>query len=347
VTEPDRLSTLSERVVAVTGRTLTREQLVTLVGRAFEHDLDLDDDGQLRGLVGGLLAADATAATPAGHDEAPPISYAQPQPSYVQQPYPVHYPNAMPTPGPMRYPMPPPRPPTPPMRHPAGFIVAGILVAAAAVGIVATAPAFAVRMTHAHHASADMAGFSVAWLAIGLAFVLIAVAARPAGKGLVGRAVVAALATLPPAVVPWVGLNLTRTHDAQVVFLLLAMAAALTWSIAVIVFGGGARPSFRLFGTITGIGAGITSLGLALLYGLLAAQMVMGLSRSLVRHLGAPLLGVWLVSMVLLLLLGIAISVGRVPVVAITPAPGPPTVDTNSDGVPTDTASDPEPAADP
>ena len=130
MTEPDRLSTLSERVVAVTGRTLTREQLVTLVGRAFEHDLDLDDDGQLRGLVGGLLAADATAATPAGHDEAPPISYAQPQPSYVQQPYPVHYPNAMPTPGPMRYPMPPPRPPTPPMRHPAGFIVAGIQVAA-------------------------------------------------------------------------------------------------------------------------------------------------------------------------------------------------------------------------
>ena len=104
---------------------------------------------------------------------------------------------------------------------------------------------------------------------------------------------------------------------------------------------------FALFYLAAGIGAGITSLGLALLYGLLAAQMVMGLSRSLVRHLGAPLLGVWLVSMVLLLLLGIAISVGRVPVVAITPAPGPPTVDTNSDGVPTDTASDPEPAADP
>ena len=35
----------------------------------------------------------------------------------------------------------------------------------------------------------------------------------------------------------------------------------------------------------TGTGAGITSLGLTLLYGLFAAQMVMGLSRSLVRHL--------------------------------------------------------------
>ena len=47
----------NERVVAVTGRTLTREQLVTLVGRAFEHDLDLDDDGQLRGLVVTLAEA--------------------------------------------------------------------------------------------------------------------------------------------------------------------------------------------------------------------------------------------------------------------------------------------------
>lgn len=76
--------------------------------------------------------------------------------------------------------------------------------------------------------------------------------------------------------------------------------------------------------------------------------MVMGLSRSLVRHLSAPLLGVWLVSMVLLLLLGIAISVGRVPVVATaTAAPEPPAVDTESDCAPTDTASDPEPAADP
>jgi hypothetical protein len=356
VTEPDRLSALSQRVVAVTGRTLTREQLVTLVGQAFEHDLNLDDDGQLRGLVGGLLAADATTATRAGDDEAPPISYAQPQQPYAQpqssylqqQPYPVRYPGPMPTPGPMRYPMPPPRPPAPPMRHPAGFIVAGILVAIAAVGIVLTAPAFAVRMARAYHASTPMAGFSVAWLAIGLAFGLIAVAARPAGKGLVGRAVVTALATLPPAVVPWVGLNLTHTHDAQVVFLLLAAAAALTWSIAVIVFGAGARSSFRLFGTITGTGAGITSLGLTLLYGLFAAQMVMGLSRSLVRHLSAPLLGVWLVSMVLLLLLGIAISVGRVPVVATaTAAPEPPAVDTESDCAPTDTASDPEPAADP
>ena len=51
---------------------------------------------------------------------------------------------------------------------------------------------------------------------------------------------------------------------------------------------------------------------------------------------------------VLLLLLGIAISVGRVPVVATaTAAPEPPAVDTESDCAPTDTASDPEPAADP
>ena len=54
MTEPDRLSALSQRVTALTGRTLPRDELVIVAGRAFEHQIDLDDDGQLRALVGGL-----------------------------------------------------------------------------------------------------------------------------------------------------------------------------------------------------------------------------------------------------------------------------------------------------
>ena len=136
MTEPDRLNALSERITALTGRNLTRDELVTVAGRAFEHRIDLDDDGQLRALLGGLSSGGGVGLG------GPPVTYGQPAvPSYpVAQPgYPQIYPqpgwpamNPMMAPG---YPLmaPPPRAPKAPTRHPAGFIVGGILIALAAL----------------------------------------------------------------------------------------------------------------------------------------------------------------------------------------------------------------------
>ena len=47
MTRPDRLAELTQRITALTGHTLGRDQVMTVVGRAFEHQVDLDDDGQL------------------------------------------------------------------------------------------------------------------------------------------------------------------------------------------------------------------------------------------------------------------------------------------------------------
>lgn len=57
MTAPDRLAALSQRVTALTGQTLSRDQITTLIGRAFEHRVDLDDDGQLRALAAGLVSS--------------------------------------------------------------------------------------------------------------------------------------------------------------------------------------------------------------------------------------------------------------------------------------------------
>ena len=38
------LSALSQRITALTGRTLPRDELVIVAGRAFEHQIDLDDE---------------------------------------------------------------------------------------------------------------------------------------------------------------------------------------------------------------------------------------------------------------------------------------------------------------
>ncbi len=102
---------------AVPGRNLTRDELVTVAGRAFEHRIDLDDDGQLRALLGGLSSGGGVGLG------GPPVTYGQPAvPSYpVAQPgYPQIYPqpgwpamNPMMAPG---YPLmaPPPRAPKAP-----------------------------------------------------------------------------------------------------------------------------------------------------------------------------------------------------------------------------------------
>ncbi|MCX8559155.1 NHL repeat-containing protein [Mycolicibacterium mucogenicum] len=64
MTRPDRLAELSQRITALTGHTLGRDQVMAVVGRAFEHEVDLDDDGQLRALVAGF-ASPAAVNTPA------------------------------------------------------------------------------------------------------------------------------------------------------------------------------------------------------------------------------------------------------------------------------------------
>lgn len=59
MTRPDRLAELSQRITALTGHTLGRDQVMAVVGRAFEHQVDLDDDGQLRALVAGFASPTA------------------------------------------------------------------------------------------------------------------------------------------------------------------------------------------------------------------------------------------------------------------------------------------------
>ncbi|WP_157895854.1 hypothetical protein [Mycobacteroides chelonae] len=102
MTAPDRLAALSARITALTGQTLSRDQITALIGRAFEHQVDLDDDGQLRALAAGLVSSAAAppavsgslpgqAATPANNlagisQPAPPqpdTASRQPSPSGV------------------------------------------------------------------------------------------------------------------------------------------------------------------------------------------------------------------------------------------------------------------------
>ena len=62
MTVPDRIAELSQRITALTGQNLGRDQVMAVVGRAFEYQVDLDDDGQLRGLVAGLASPAAVGA---------------------------------------------------------------------------------------------------------------------------------------------------------------------------------------------------------------------------------------------------------------------------------------------
>lgn len=83
MTAPDRLAALSQRIMALTGQTLSRDQITTLIGRAFEHQVDLDDDRQLRALAAGLVSS--TTAPPAVSGSQPALPQpdtASPQPSY-------------------------------------------------------------------------------------------------------------------------------------------------------------------------------------------------------------------------------------------------------------------------
>ncbi|TDZ42225.1 hypothetical protein [Mycobacteroides franklinii] len=77
MTGPDRIAELSQRITTLTGQILSRDEVMTVVGRAFEHQVDLDDDGQLRALLGGLASSPvvrgpAVAAPQPGRPAVPP-----------------------------------------------------------------------------------------------------------------------------------------------------------------------------------------------------------------------------------------------------------------------------------
>lgn len=73
MTAPDPIAMLSQRIAALTGQFLTRDEVLTVVGRAFEHQVDVDDDGQLRALVVGL-ASSAAVGGPSVADDRPVAS---------------------------------------------------------------------------------------------------------------------------------------------------------------------------------------------------------------------------------------------------------------------------------
>ncbi len=51
MTVHDRLAELSQRITALTGHTISRDQVMAVADQAFKQQIDLDDDGQLRTLV--------------------------------------------------------------------------------------------------------------------------------------------------------------------------------------------------------------------------------------------------------------------------------------------------------
>ncbi|OHU28551.1 hypothetical protein BKG77_03285 [Mycobacteroides chelonae] len=56
MTVHDRLDELSQRITALTGQTISRDQVMALADQAFKQQIDLDDDGQLGTLVAELSA---------------------------------------------------------------------------------------------------------------------------------------------------------------------------------------------------------------------------------------------------------------------------------------------------
>ncbi|WP_078327166.1 hypothetical protein [Mycobacteroides salmoniphilum] len=76
MTVHDRLAELSQRITALTGQTISRDQVMTVADQAFKQQINLDDDGQLRTLVAELAAPLA-----AGRPAVPGIQSGQPDES--------------------------------------------------------------------------------------------------------------------------------------------------------------------------------------------------------------------------------------------------------------------------
>jgi len=311
VTEPDRLSALSDRIVAVTGRTLTREQLVSLVGRAFEHDLNLDDDGQLRGLVGGMSSDGPADEQVVG----PPMSYGQPTaPSYpAPQPgYPQAYPqpswpgmNPAMAPG---YPMmPPPRQPQT-TRHPVGFIVGGILIALAALvwGVLTFAGDYFLEDTHLFgYLTPAMLASRVSWLIVAMGFTAIAVGARGATRVF---AIIAAASAALAALTGIIFFGFLDYHSIpETSANALLLGPTVTFNIAMLITAITGLRSFGVFGLLTAIADGV----------LTAVIYISGFTSLYSVNLWASR-----VEPVVFLLFGIAVSCGKVPVSQATPLVG-------------------------
>lgn len=313
MTEPDRLNALSERITALTGRNLTRDELVTVAGRAFEHQIDLDDDGQLRALLGGLTSGGLAGGQVGG----PPVSYGQPTaPSYpVPQP---GYPQAYSQPGwpamnPMMAPgypmMPPMRAPKAPTRHPAGFIVGGILIVLAALATFGLTRGWKPYYEYYYDTFFDYYGYidlpglllhNAGWLILAVAFTLVAVNARGATR--VPAAVAAAASLLTPLVNVAAGWFM---HLGSAPGMMLLTGLGLIFAGALLATGITGRRSFGVFGLVTAVGYGVLEVladvvGFAGLFG--------------------TLLVLSLVQLLFLLLFGIAVSCGKVPA---TSSPGP------------------------
>ena len=323
MTEPDRLNALSERITALTGRNLTRDELVTVAGRAFEHRIDLDDDGQLRALLGGLSSGGGVGLG------GPPVTYGQPAvPSYpVAQPgYPQIYPqpgwpamNPMMAPG---YPLmaPPPRAPKAPTRHPAGFIVGGILIALAALAGVFLPG----RITYSYlYGFYDDRYYYVGslrpwmlidnadWVILAVGFLVVALSARGATRV---SAIIAAGAALLTALVNIVTRAFLYLHIVPAIA--LVVGPTLIFIVGLLLTGLTGRRSFGVFGLVTAIG-----------YTAISTVKIVASSADLYAVVQIA----FLLSALFLLLFGIAVSCGKAllpaspgPVYPSYPDPGPP-----------------------
>ncbi|MBF9352140.1 hypothetical protein [Mycobacteroides chelonae] len=69
MTVHDRLDELSQRITALTGQTISRDQVMALTDQAFKQQIDLDDDSQLRTLAA-ELAVPLAAGGPAESENA-------------------------------------------------------------------------------------------------------------------------------------------------------------------------------------------------------------------------------------------------------------------------------------
>lgn len=287
MTVPDRLAALSERITALTGRTLSRDEVMAVVGRAFEHNIDLEHDGHLRALLGGLASASFGNGAPPHPPQAAPNATRAPAPQ----------PADLKTKSPTRR---------------AGLVVGGILVALSPVVMFASQTAdFLIRDTRDPSLPGPAQGIGtwtlwsvVLWLGLAVAFGLIAHSMGATAPSARGLAVTTAAAALASAVAALAAAPIVNALP-EIAAAALIVAPSAVFGVAVLVLAVNGRPIFRKFGLITGVGYGV----LETLH--IITWFVFGIEAS------GPL---FMLSLVFLTLFGIAVSVGRT--APAVPSPG-------------------------